>query len=559
MQYGEKRQHIKLFNFGYRNTLFGCMMLAMVLLVSGCGSNPTPIPTQREVKQGGQLVYGSLQEPNTLNPLLSDLLSTAEVGSLIFSGLIITNDKGAWVPDLAAEVPTVQNGGVSRDGLTITYKLRSGVTWHDGVSFTADDVKFTWQTIMNSKLNIISRDGYDKIRAIDTPDKFTVIVRFKEYYAPYLTLFRTILPKHALETVDDMNKASFNRSPIGTGPFKFKEWRLAEAVVLEANTAYFQGKPNLDKIIYKVIPDSNIMLSQLKAGEVDIVSNVPFAQLDQVKDISGVQAVTTPNMIWEHLDFNLDNPLFQDGRVRQAIALGIDKQALVANVLKNAAIPAAGDQSPLSWAYNPAIKQEARDVNAARELLEQAGWKIGDGGVFVKDGRKLAFSLAFPTGNRSREIVASVIAQQLKDVGITVELKPIDAKIFFGELIKNRGFETAMYAWVAGIDPDNLNLWNAKKIPSGQNGYEGQNYPGWRNAEIDALTEQGARTIDIEGRKQIYLRIQDLIIQEHPVIPLYFRSNIEAVKNTVVNYHANPTASGNLWNAWQWGFKAKEG
>lgn len=559
LQYGEKRQHTKLFIFGYRNTFFWCMMLIMMLLISGCSSNQAPIPAQREVKQGGQLVYGSLQEPNTLNPLLSELLATAEVGSLIFSGLVITNDKGAWIPDLAAEVPTLQNGGVSRDGLTITYKLRSDVAWHDGSRFTADDVKFTWQTIMNSKVNIVSRDGYDKIKAIDTPDQSTVIIRFKEYYAPYLTLFRTVLPKHALETADDINKASFNRSPVGTGPFKFKEWRLAEAVVLEANTAYFRGKPNLDRIIYKVLPDSNVMLIQLKAGEVDIVSNVPFAQLDQVKDISGVQAVTTPNMIWEHLDFNLDNPIFQDGRVRQAIALGIDKQALIANVLKNAAIPAVGDQSPLSWAYNPVAKQEVRDVNAARELLEQAGWKIGDGGVFVKDGSRLAFSLSFPTGNRSREIVASVIVQQLKDVGIAVELKPIDAKIFFGDFLKSRGFETAMYAWVAGIDPDNLNLWSSKKIPSSQNGYEGQNYPGWRNAEIDALTEQGVRTIDIEGRKQIYWRIQDIIVQEHPVVPLYFRSNIEAVKKTVVNFHGNPTPAGNPWNAWQWGFKAKEG
>ncbi|MBC8016687.1 MAG: peptide ABC transporter substrate-binding protein, partial [Sporomusaceae bacterium] len=115
------------------------MMFIMVLLISGCSSNPLPIPAQREVKQGGQLIYGSLQEPNTLNPLLSDLLATAEVGSLIFSGLVITNDKGAWMPDLAAEVPTVQNGGVSRDGLTITYKLRPGVAWHDGAGFTADD------------------------------------------------------------------------------------------------------------------------------------------------------------------------------------------------------------------------------------------------------------------------------------------------------------------------------------------------------------------------------------------------------------------------------------
>ena len=542
-----------------RWTFLWCIILITMLLVSGCSSTPKANPSLAavQIKPGGQLVYGSLQEPDTLNPIFSELLATAEVGSLIFSGLITNNEKGEWMPDLAAEIPTLQNGGVSLDGLTVTYKLRPNVLWHDGSPFTAEDVKFTWQTIMNSKLNIVSRDGYDKIKVIETPDKYTVVVRFKEYYAPYLMLFKTILPKHALETVGDMNKASFNRSPIGTGPFKFKEWRLAEAVVLEANTAYFRGKPNLDGIIYKVIADSNIMLIQLKAGEVDIMSNIAFAQLDQVKDISGIQAVTTPNMVWEHLDFNLDNPLFQDVRVRQAIALGIDKQALIVNVLKNTGIPAVGDQSPLSWAFKHEAAQEAHDVKAARELLVQAGWKLGEDGIFVKDGRKLAFSLAFPTGNRSRGIVASVIGQQLKDVGIAVEIKPIDTKVFFEEILKKRSFETAMYAWVAGIDPDNLNLWNSKKIPNPNNNYEGLNYPGWRNAEIDVLTIQGAHTVDVEARKQIYFRIQDIIVQEHPVVPLYFRSNIDAVKNTVGNYRGNATLAGNLWNSWQWGFTVK--
>lgn len=542
---------------GSKNSLFWCCIVAIVLLVSGCSSTTTQNPVKREIKQGGELVYGSLQEPDTLNPLLSDLLSTAEVSSLIFSGLITTNDKGQWIPDLAMEVPSLQNGGISRDGLTVTYKLRSGVTWHDGRSFTADDVKFTWQTIMNPKINIASRDGYDRIKAIDTPDSHTVIIRFKEYYPSHLMLFSKIIPKHILETTGDMNKAAFNRSPIGTGPFKFKEWRLAEAVVLDANAAYFRGKPNLNSIIYKVIPDSNIVLIQLKAGEVDIMSNVPFSQLDQVKDIAGIEAVVTPNLVWEHLDFNLDNALFQDGRVRQAIALGIDKQGILANVLKNAGSLALGDQSPLSWGYNTGLKSETRDVNAARELLQQAGWKLGDGGIFVKEGSKLAFSLVIPTGNRPREVAASVMVQQLKEVGIAVELVPIDEKVFFTEVLKNRSFHMALYAWVAGIDPDNLSLWHSKKIPSRTNGYDGKNYSGWRNAEIDALTEQGVRMVDMEGRKQIYFRIQDLVMQEHPVIPLYFRSNIDAVKKNVANYHANPTPAGNLWDAWQWGLLSK--
>lgn len=540
-----------------KSALILCLMMVMVILVSGCSSKSIPLPKKLEMNPGGQLVYGSLQEPNTLNPYLSDFLATAEVSSLIFSGLVVTNDKGEWVPDLAVEVPTLQNGGVSQDGLTVKYKLRPGVVWHDGIAFTAEDVRFTWQTIMNSKVNVVSRDGYDKILSIETPDQNTVIVRFKEYYAPYLSLFSSILPKHVLQSSGDINKDSFNRAPIGTGPFKFKEWRLAEAVVLEANTAYYRGKPNLDQIIYKVVPDNNIMLTQLKSGEIDVFTNIPFSQVDQVKGIEGVKVITTPNMIWEHLDFNLDNQLFQDVRVRQAIALGIDKQAIITNVFKNAASPAMGDQSPLSWGYNPTAKPILRDVDAARSMLLQAGWKQGTDGIFAKDGRKLAFSLNVPSGLKTREIVAQTISQQLKEVGIQVDVVVVDTKKFFGEVLKNRGFDTAMYAWVAGVDPNNLALWHSKKIPSRANQYEGQNYSGWRNSEVDTLVEQGARTVNIESRKQIYFRIQDLITQECPVVPLYFRTNIDVIKNNVENYHSNPTPAGNLWNAWQWGFTAK--
>lgn len=536
-------------------------MLIISLLGAGCGRDKAGQPespaSPAKLQPGGQLIYGSLMEPNTLNPLLSDLLATAEVGSLIFSGLVQVNEKGEWVADLASEVPTVQNGGVSRDGLTVTYRLRPGVTWHDGTPFTSADVKFTWEFIMNRRANVVSRDGYDKISAVDTPDANTVVVRFRQYYPPFMTLFTTILPKHALSGAEDVNKAAFNRAPVGTGPFKLKEWRIAEAVVLEANQSYFKGRPNLDSIVYRVIPDSNIMLTQLKAGEVDIVSNVGLAQLEQVKAVSGVRAVVTANMIWEHLDFNLDNALFQDARVRRAITLALDRQAIITANLKGVASPAVGDQSPLSWAYNPVLKAPARDLAAARDLLAQAGFAPGPDGVFAKGGRRLAFTLETTAGNKTREAVAQAIAQQLKEAGIEMTVRLVDAPVFFGDVLKARRFEAAMFAWVAGLDPDNISLWHSRNIPAAGNGYQGQNYAGWRNPEVDAQTELGARLVDVEARKQAYFRIQELIVQEAPVIPLYFRSNVDAVRDTVVNYKPNPTQAGNLWNAREWGLTKK--
>jgi len=533
----------------------------IALLAVGCGrekaGQEAPSPSPAKLQPGGQLIYGSMVEPNTLNPLLSDLLATAEVGSLIFNGLVKVNDKGEWLADLASDVPTLQNGGVSPDGLTVTYRLRPGVAWHDGTPLTSADVRFTWELIMNRKANVVSREGYDRISAVDTPDALTVVVRFRQYYAPFLTLFTTILPRHLLANVEDINKAAFNRAPVGTGPFRFKEWRLAEAIVLEANPAYFRGRPNLDGILYRVIPDGNIMLTQLKAGEVDIVSNVGMAYLDQVKAVSGVRAVMTPNMIWEHLDFNLDNALFQDAKVRQAIALALDRQGIIAGVVKGAASPAVGDQSPLSWAYNPALRAPARDVAAAKELLAQAGFKQGPDGVFAKAGRRLSFNLVTTAGNKTREAVANAIVQQLKEAGVEATVRLADVPVFFGDVLRARRFEAAMFAWVAGLDPDNASLWHSRNIPGAGNNYQGQNYAGWRNPEVDSLAEQGARLVDVGARRQAYFRIQELIVQEAPVIPLYFRSNVDAVRDTVVNYKPNPTQGGNLWNAVEWGLTKK--
>ncbi|MEG6584629.1 peptide ABC transporter substrate-binding protein [Dendrosporobacter sp. 1207_IL3150] len=534
------------------------ILLTLMVLLSGCGgvNVETKNSSKANIQVGGQLSYGSLQEPNTLNPLLSDMLATSEIGRLIFNGLVITNDKGEWMPDLAQHVPTIQNGGVSSDGLNVIYKLRQGVTWHDGAPFTAEDVVFTWQTIINSKNNVVLRDGYDKIASIETPDPYTVHIKFKQYYAPYLTLFPTILPKHLLESAD-INKSQFNRAPVGTGAFKFKEWRIADAIVFEANSSYFMGKPNLNTIIYKIFPDTNIMLTQIKAGQIDIASNVNASQFDQVKAVAGYDTVISPNMIWEHLDFNLDNSLFQDVRVRTAISLSIDRQAIVNDVLKNVASPALSDQSPLSWAYNPALSPVGRDINSARDLLTQAGWKQGPDGVFAKDGKKLAFAIATTSGNKVREYAAQAIVGQLREVGIEAEVRFIEAPLFFSDILKNRRFETAMYAWVAGVDPENKTLWHSKSIPSRSNGYEGQNYPGWRNAEIDNLTEQGSLVVDVDARKLVYFRIQDILRQENPIIPLYYRANIDAVKNNVANYKPNPTPAGNLWNAWELGLISK--
>jgi len=542
-------------------SLLGIMLIASVVIAVCWKNNQQSLlqPTiSKQTKQGGQLIYGSLQEPGTLTPYISNLLSEVEVQSLVFSGLVSMNNKLEWQPDAAEIVPLQSNGGVSWDGLTVTYKLRRGIKWHDGAELTSSDVRYTWQFIMNPRIPVVSRLGYDKIAAIDTPDPYTVIIRFREPYSGYLTLFPAILPQHVLgQQEGDIARAPFNKYPVGSGPFKFKSWQLADAIYLEANDQYFRGRPRLDKIVYKLQPDINIMLTQLKTGAIDIISNIGQAQLEQVKAISDMQVLLTPNTIWEHMDYNLDNPLFADIRVRKAIILALNRQNMAATTLKGTAVVATADQSPSSWAYNPGIVTEIRDVNGAKRLLSEAGWTTGANGILVKDGKRLSFNVATISGQKSREYIKLAIQQQLREVGIEINFTNYAPDNFTETILRRRNFDMAMYAYVVGVDCDNTNLWKSANIPAATNNYEGKNYTGWKNAEIDGLTVAGGRTFDQEQRKQIYFRIQELIAQELPCVPLFFRANIDVVKTHVVNFQPSPMPGGNLWNAWEWGMQEK--
>jgi peptide/nickel transport system substrate-binding protein len=299
------------------------------------------------------------------------------------------------------------------------------------------------------------------------------------------------------------------------------------------------------------------MLMQLKAGALDVMSNVGFAQIDQAKAITEMQVLLTPNMIWEHMDINLDNPLFKDVKVRQAVAFALDRQNMGATTLKGAAVIASADQPPSSWVFNPELQPFVRDINLARKLLGEAGWKPGTDGIMIKDGKRLSFNIATVSGNKTRENIQAAIQQQLREAGIEVRFSVYAPDYFSSAILRPRNFDMALYGYVLGADPDHTSLWHSRFIPSQANNYEGQNYSGWRNVEIDNLTVAGTRTYSLEERKQIYFRIQELVAQELPCIPLYFRANIDMVKKHVVGFQPSPTPAGNLWNAWEWSVNEK--
>ena len=524
------------------------LTLALVLLLAtGCSFLNKQITDDKQVQGASSINIGSAQEPDTANPLTSRLIAVHEIGRLVFSGLVMSNEKGEWFADLASAVPSVTNGDVSTNGLVVRYKLRPNVKWHDGTVFSSRDVVFTYEYIMNNRTPVISREGYDKIASVTAPDDQTVIVQFKENYPRFLSLFSTIVPHHILSV-----GAEFDRHPVGTGPFRLTNWRQGDSLIFEANKEYHFGKPALDSIIYKIVPDRQIVLSQLKVGEIDILDNIEFSQLDALQANTGVNPYITASLTWEHLDLNLDHPIFRDERTRKAISLALDRAAITETVLKGVGKPTFTDIHPLSKYFNPEWKNPGRNLNTARDLLAQVGWKPGADGILIKDGIRFSVTILVPKGFAPRETAADIIGRQLRELGIETRIQTAEPNFFFNETLRTRKFDAVIFAWVGDLEPDFYDNWHSKRIPSMENRLSGKNFAGLRNVEMDYLLDEAKLTSDPEARKRIFQRIQEILSSYNPTIPLYYRPSIAAAKRGVANFRPNDTGATNYWNAWEW-------
>lgn len=532
------------------------VLLACLLLFSaGCAKkeerNP---PRPGPLAAGGQIQVGSFFEPDTWNPYLSDLLVVQDIGRLIFSGLLIQNDKGEWLADLATDVPRLENGGISPDGLTYTFKLKSGLQWQDGKPLTARDIRSTYDFIQKNRARIAGSEEYGKIQSLSLPDDFTVVIRFSELQPQALRLFPFILPAHKMAELTDIRQQNYSRLPVGCGPFILKEWQRGDSITFVANNNYHRGRPVLDAIAYRIVTEQQIVLSQLKIGEVDVVNYIPYDQLDQIRSVTGINAFITRGLILEHLGFNLDHPLFADIRVRKAIQFGISRREIIEKSLKNAAFIAATDIHPLSWAYARNLKPEEKDLNQARTLLSAAGWQFGSDGIRVREGKRFAFTLTVPGNDKTRILVANHVSAQLRELGIEMRVQTMDSRQFFADILPNRRFEMFMFAWVNGTEPDLLEYWHSRRIPTVVSRFTGKNYAGWRSPEVDSILEMIQAVRDPKVQLPQYYRLQELLIQEVPIIPLYHRAEISAAKRSIENYRPNPL-TGNFWNVWEWGLR----
>ncbi len=468
----------------------------------------------RGVDPEGVLRFSLGGEVSVLNPVLStDNVSSAVEGA-IFTGLVAVNEKLEMVPDLA------ERWDVAPDGKTWTFHLRRNARWHDGVPFMADDVKFTFDSILNPKVNSVRRSDFiinGKPIVFRVVDKYTVQALLPEPFAPFLINAGIgLIPKHLLAG-QDINKAEFNRHPVGTGPFVFKEWRAGDHVTVARNPAYYLGKPLLKEIVYKEIPDENSRLVALEADEID-ETDIPPKDYTRMKQAKGVRVFEYDALLYTYLGFNLANPKFADKRVRQALAYATDKSQLVGLIFRGLASPAYAPSAPASWAYSGRVPKYAYDPEQAKRLLKEAG------------AENLEFTILVNQGNKEREKAAVILQQQYRKVGVKVKVRVLE----WSALLKivnapkdPKEFEAVIMGWSLGLDPDAYSIWHSSQYP------RGFNFVKYKNAAVDRLLEQGRTTIARNKRRDIYRKVWELIAADQPYIFLWYPKTVSGIRDRV--------------------------
>lgn len=543
----------------FRKVIAIVAVLALALgMLAGCGGATTPPTTGTEPVKGGTLTIGYEQEPSILNSFVTggDMMATKDVQSQVLLGLVQIQPDFTYKPMIAESIPELSNGLVTENPFTVTWKIRKEAVWSDGKAITADDVKFTYDTIMNPDLPILSKSGYEEIEKAEVIDPQTIKLTFKAPYAPYRELFSSsymVLPKHALEGKDFatvMNESI----PVASGPFMFKEWAKGDHITIVRNDKYFGTPAWLDGVVFKWVPDTNTEVAQMKTGEVDAVNPSPDPSLiDQLKTAGTVMA--DPGTVWEHLAFEMEKPDVSDLKVRQAVAYGIDRKKIVEQVMLGQVKPlddifvpeqAAFFSSPWAVYQNDKAKSEA--------LLVEAGYAKGADGFYAKGGKKLTLEFKTTAGNKGREKMFQILQSQLKEVGIDVKFAFEDADTFFGTSTPNGAFQVGEWAWVASPDPSVKTLFSSEQLPP-----DGQNYYRYKNADVTKWINEADNTIDLTARAALSKQISAQMAKDLPLIPMYQRLSILAVKNYVHGAKNNATLEGPFFNLGEWWMEAGSG
>jgi peptide/nickel transport system substrate-binding protein len=502
------------------------------------------------IKKGGTVIEGSTADVRTLNPVLVSDTASGRITSLVFDSLVLVD------PDTLEPTPNLATKWeVSADSKVYTFTLKEGVKWHDGEPFSADDVKFSYDLYMDSKSGTPRAGTLTKhIEKVEVKDPTTVVFTLKDVIAPFMVsdVIYGIVPKHILGSIkpEEVPTSEFSTAkPVGTGQFKFQEFKQGDHVTLVANPDYHRGATAIDSYIRKFVKDNTALYQQLKTGEVDFIAFTPDFY-DDAKNQTNFTTYAYDGFNFQFFGYNLDPTkvfaAFQDVKARQALFYAVDREGIVEKIRSGLSTVAQGTMPVLSWAYQP-DKMTVRydyDPDKAKQLLDEAGWKAGADGIREKDGKKLSFTMYTFSGDKTIEGYMSVFQQNWKDIGVEMSPQFEEFSAFVTRLTKTFDFQAFLVGFSWGVDPDQQTMWDSKQHGPGFNLYN------YSNPQVDDLLDKALHTLDKAQRTQFYVDAQNLILGDAPALITDFPKTLAGVNTRVKNLIPNAVAV--VANAYQW-------
>lgn len=511
-----------------RALLFGAVVLGLCAGGSANARASDPV-------DGDWLIVHLGAEPGTLNPVTATDAYSGRVNDYIYESLLRRDPKTLELVPVLAE-----SWEISEDRLTYTFHLRKDVRWQDGTPFTARDVLYSFERINDPAVDAAHlRNYYRDIEKLEILDEHTLRYRYRMPYFRALEFCGgiPIVPAHVFKEGDDFNQHPIGRSPLGTGPYRFVRWDTGKEIVLERNEAYWGTKPHIKRIVFKIITDNTVALHVLKKGGLDLMSLRPIQWVKQTGSArfqERFQKLKYYLPSYTYIGWNQRKPYFDDRRVRRAMTLLLDREMILQRLLFGLGTVVSGTFYVNSPEYNKSVTPLPYDPNQARALLKEAGWEDHDGdGVLDRDGVPFRFEFLISAGSLFAEQLATILQQNLKNVGILVTIRKLEWAVFI-QKIQSHEFDACTLGWSLGWETDPYQLWHSSQAD------KGSNFIGFQNAEADRLIEEARREFDPVKRRALYHRFHEILHEEQPYTFLFTLEAMVAVDRRFENVHVYP-------------------
>jgi peptide/nickel transport system substrate-binding protein len=525
-----------------------CVLLPLALAACGKPEGIASIDLDHAYlpQQGGTLIDAMTGEPSGLIPMIAGESAASAIAGYIFNSLIKYDAK------LELEGELAKSWDISRDQKTITFHLKPGLKWADGVPLTSADALFTWKLVTDEHTRTPYGADYKLVLKAETPDPLTFRVSYSQPYAPALDSWAglQILPKHLLQG-QDINTTAFARKPVGSHYYQLEDWRNGERISLVRNPLATQGQAHIDRIVERIIPDSASQFLELLADNIDsmVLNPIQYARIFPSRPELGKKIALYRELGngYTYLGFNLKHKPFDDKRVRLAINYAIDKQEIIDGVLLGLGEPVAAPYKPGTRWVNPKLKPYGYDPKKARQLLKEAGFEDHDGdGILDRDGKPLAFEI-LTNQNKQREMSAVLIQRRLQEIGIDAHIRVLEWASFVGRFIKTGDFDVIVLGWSLSQDPDQFGIWHSSQTKPGQ-----FNIIGYQNPKVDKLLEQGRLELNPNKRMKIYHEFSRLLLEDSPVVYLYAGYGLPAIHKRVKGIPNPAPPAGIGYNSHEW-------